>query len=130
VGAKFKTGFPEGLLQDDSRGLSKWFASRINARETVRNVFRKKPMNKLIKVSTDWCNPCRIMSEILRDIDLEGDFNTTLENIDAGQDKEILVKHQIRSVPFFILEDEYGGVIRTHQGAMTLENTRKFLAGT
>lgn len=36
-----KTGWPPGLLQDDSSGLSKWFASRIDARETVRRVFRK-----------------------------------------------------------------------------------------
>lgn len=36
-----KTGWPPGLLQDDSRGLSMWFASRVDARETIRRVFRK-----------------------------------------------------------------------------------------
>ncbi len=33
-----KTGWPPGLLQDDSKGLSRWFASRIDARWTVRRV--------------------------------------------------------------------------------------------
>ena len=31
-----KTGHPPGLLQDDCRKLSKWLASRMNARQEVR----------------------------------------------------------------------------------------------
>ena len=31
-----KTGWPEGLLQDDSKELSKWFASKLDARYIVR----------------------------------------------------------------------------------------------
>lgn len=30
-----KTGYPAGLLQDDSSPLSKWFASRLDARYIV-----------------------------------------------------------------------------------------------
>lgn len=33
-----KTGWPPGLLQDDSRELSRWFASRVDARWTLRRV--------------------------------------------------------------------------------------------
>lgn len=33
-----KTGHPPGLLQDDCRKLSKWLASRMNARQEVREV--------------------------------------------------------------------------------------------
>lgn len=33
-----RTGWPPGLLQDDCSGLSKWFASRIDARYIVRMV--------------------------------------------------------------------------------------------
>lgn len=33
-----KTGWPPGLLQDDDRKLSRWFASRPNARWEVRQV--------------------------------------------------------------------------------------------
>jgi hypothetical protein len=32
-----KTGYEPGLLQDDSRGLSRWFASRMDARWVLRN---------------------------------------------------------------------------------------------
>lgn len=33
-----KTGWPPGMLQDDDRDLSRWFASRIDARVCVRRV--------------------------------------------------------------------------------------------
>lgn len=33
-----RTGWPPGLLQDDSRELSRWFASRPDARRVVRAV--------------------------------------------------------------------------------------------
>jgi hypothetical protein len=33
-----RTGWPPGLLQDDCRPLSRWFASRIDARWVVRQV--------------------------------------------------------------------------------------------
>jgi hypothetical protein len=32
-----KTGWPAGLLQDDCSELSRWFASRVDARRTVRD---------------------------------------------------------------------------------------------
>jgi len=32
------TGYPPGLLQDDDPMLSKWFASRLDARRIVRSV--------------------------------------------------------------------------------------------
>lgn len=31
-----KTGWPPGLLQDDCRALSRWFASRMDARWALR----------------------------------------------------------------------------------------------
>ena len=33
-----RTGWPPGLLQDDCRALSMWFASRVDARWQVRRV--------------------------------------------------------------------------------------------
>lgn len=34
------TGWPAGLLQDDCRELSRWFASRVDARRTVREALK------------------------------------------------------------------------------------------
>lgn len=33
-----KTGWPPGLLQDDCKKLSRWLASRLDARHVVRQV--------------------------------------------------------------------------------------------
>lgn len=32
------TGWPAGLLQDDDKKLSQWFASKVDARHVVRKV--------------------------------------------------------------------------------------------
>ena len=50
-----KTGHPPGLLQDDSRKLSNWFASRMNARQEVREVCKQIAQEKnheLLAVNT------------------------------------------------------------------------------
>ena len=36
-----KTGWPPGLLQDDSRALFRWFATRIDARWTLRRALER-----------------------------------------------------------------------------------------
>ena len=36
-----KTGWPAGLMQDDDKKLSKWFASRLDARRVVRDVCKQ-----------------------------------------------------------------------------------------
>jgi len=46
------TGYPPGLLQDDDPMLSKWFASRLDARRIVRSVceeIRNEDQNKRIE---------------------------------------------------------------------------------
>ena len=40
-----KTGYPVGLLQDDDSGLSKWFASKPDARYIVRKNIQERKMN-------------------------------------------------------------------------------------
>lgn len=40
-----KTGWPQELLQDDSKELSRWFASRIDARRCVRDRVKEIEMS-------------------------------------------------------------------------------------
>jgi len=42
-----KTGWPAGLLQDDDRKLSRWFASRPNARYQLRKNIMKEDILKM-----------------------------------------------------------------------------------
>ena len=48
-----KTGYPAGLLQDDHTKLSKWFASKPDARMIVRQVCKEIMENKM----TCTCHP-------------------------------------------------------------------------
>jgi hypothetical protein len=50
-----KTGWPAGLLQDDSRGLSDWFASRVDAKHTVRNVCAEIERNRTMSMRCIRC---------------------------------------------------------------------------
>jgi hypothetical protein len=42
-----KTGWPEGLLQDDDKRLSRWFASRPDARYVLRKQLEKDRDEKM-----------------------------------------------------------------------------------
>jgi hypothetical protein len=41
-----KTGWPPYLLQDDCRKLFRWFADRVDARWTLRQVLTKEKANE------------------------------------------------------------------------------------
>ena len=47
-----KTGWPPGMLQDDSNRLSEWFASRIDARWVVRKVCADIEVKRKMKGKT------------------------------------------------------------------------------
>ena len=47
------TGWPPGLLQDDSRKLSDWFASRVDAHWTVRQVCAEIERNRMTDKQPD-----------------------------------------------------------------------------
>ena len=64
-----KTGWPPGLLQDDSRELSRWFASRIDARETIRRVFRKEiKMNEQIETKRTTVTMEHMLSKVQKTV--------------------------------------------------------------
>lgn len=53
-----KTGYPAGLLQDDHTKLSKWFASKPDARMIVRQVC-KEILEKKHEHKDSICNALR-----------------------------------------------------------------------
>lgn len=48
-----KTGWPPGLLQDDDRRLSRWFASRPDARYQLRKNMTKDEVINALKLAQD-----------------------------------------------------------------------------
>jgi hypothetical protein len=48
-----KTGWPPGLLQDDDRKLSRWFASRLDAHYQLRKNMTKDEVINALKMAQD-----------------------------------------------------------------------------
>lgn len=94
-----KTGWPPGLLQDDCSELSRWFASRIDARETIRRIFRKKDMS-LIVYSQPNCPGCVTLKNKYKE---EG---VVFTEVVIGKDITVDEFKQrfptVRSVPFVV----------------------------
>ncbi len=55
-----KTGYPAGLLQDDDSGLSKWFASKPDARYIVRKNIQERTNENLQSVGKTNNVPLRL----------------------------------------------------------------------
>lgn len=52
-----RTGWTDGLCQDYDRGLAKWFASRLSAREDVRKAFNVSDKDEATHLA-DWIESC------------------------------------------------------------------------
>jgi len=46
------TGYPPGLMQDDDPRLSKWFATRLDARRIVRDVCKEIKHEQQVRTQT------------------------------------------------------------------------------
>lgn len=45
------TGWSTGLCQDYNRGLGRWFADRLGAREQLRRLYMKEPVSEELAVA-------------------------------------------------------------------------------
>ena len=48
-----KTGWPPGLLQDDCRALSKWFATRLGARQQIKEMHMSAMIHEPVSFPLD-----------------------------------------------------------------------------
>ena len=64
---------------------------------------------KLIKFYAEWCQPCKMLSRIMEDIDL----GVPIENIDIDKNMDIAMQYGVRGVPMLVLVDEQGNTLKT-----------------
>jgi len=67
--------------------------------------------------TTKTCAPCKQMKEIMKDIDHTG---IHLEYLDARDAMEQVVRYGIKTVPYFIMEQD-DEVIDKHAGVMSVD---------
>ena len=51
-----KTGWPPGLLQDDSKGLSKWLSNQPDAKRRVREALAQTEQKRPQNCGTGYCS--------------------------------------------------------------------------
>lgn len=76
-------------------------------------------MIEILKFSAAWCGPCRVLSSILKDV--EG-----ITNVDIDQQKDLAIKHNVRSVPTIIFLKDGEQVERT-TGVITLNKYNEII---
>ena len=63
-------------------------------------------VTKIYKVGAEWCGPCRMLKEELKDFDL-----VPIIEIDADEDEAFCKKYNIRNIPVLLLCDSDNKVI-------------------
>jgi len=78
---------------------------------------------KVLKFQADWCGPCKMLSRVLEDMQL----NVEVEPIDIDANKELAIQYGIRGVPTCILLNDDGAELRRQSGVMTEQQFNKFV---
>lgn len=68
-------------------------------------------VTKIYKVGADWCGPCRLLKQELKDFNL-----VPIIEIDADEDEVFCEKYNIKNIPVLLLCDENDNVAYKHVG--------------
>ena len=84
-------------------------------------------MRTLLKFEGLWCNGCKVLTNLLKDVDLSG-IEVVPINIDV--DTASAKAYNVRALPTLVLLDSTGEEIRRSTGALTKDQLMKFLGDT
>lgn len=90
----------------------------------LENDFNKEIINKRVLVDfyADWCGPCRMLSEVLKNVS-----TIDILKVDVDKHRDIAQKYGIMSIPTLILFDN-GKIIKTHTGFMNMTELLEFIS--
>ena len=84
-------------------------------------------MKTLLKYEAPWCAGCKVLTNLLKDVDLSG-IEVVPINIDV--DTASAKVYNVRALPTLVLLDSTGEEIRRSTGALTKDQLVKFLGDT
>ena len=87
----------------------------------------KGNMKTLLKYEAPWCNGCKVLTNLLKDVDLSG-IEVVPINIDV--DTASAKAYNVRGLPTLITLDETGEELKRSTGALTKDQLVKFLGDT
>ena len=71
-------------------------------------------VTKIYKVGSEWCGPCRLLKQELKDFNL-----VPIIEIDADEDEIFCEKYNIKNIPVLLFCDENDNVIGRQVGFIT-----------
>ena len=65
-------------------------------------------MEKVIKLYADWCGPCKVLENMLRECNIKYEN----VNIDTPDGEGLSLKYNVRSIPTILILDEDNNLVR------------------
>ena len=78
---------------------------------------------KLLKFSASWCQPCKMLTTIIDNIDLPYD----MDSIDIDEQTEMAMKYNVRGVPTLVLVDDVGNEVKRNVGMITRDKLLEWI---
>ena len=73
-------------------------------------------ITKIYKVGAEWCNPCRLLKQELKDFDL-----IPIIEVDVDEDEAFCEKYNIKNIPVLLLCNKENDVVYRHVGFISKE---------
>ena len=80
-------------------------------------------VTKIYKVGAEWCGPCRMLKEELKDFDL-----VPIIEIDADEDEAFCEKYNIKNIPVLLLCNKENDVVYRHVGFISKKELEEKIA--
>lgn len=80
-------------------------------------------MEKIIRFTASWCQPCKAMASILEEVNT----NIPIEVVDIDVHQEVAIEFGIRSVPTLVKIDKNGNVAGRLVGVRAKNLVEEFL---
>lgn len=82
---------------------------------------------KLLKFYAEWCGPCKVQSQIIKNA---GDKITThIEDVNIDDNIFMAQDFKVRSVPTMVLVDDNSNELKRHVGVLKEAELLEFLKG-
>ena len=80
---------------------------------------------KLLKFYAEWCQPCKMLSRVMEDVEL----GVEVQEVDIDKDMDTARSYNVRGVPMLVMVDDAGVAVRTKSGYMNEADLLKFVKG-
>ena len=77
---------------------------------------------KVLKFYADWCQPCKMLSKTLEDVETDVEF----EDIDIDEQMDLAKQYGVRGVPTMVMLND-GVEVKRVSGYMTKEKLEEWL---